>query len=207
MNMLPMAANIKVIVQGKATSPIHIKKITNENDIKELMMNCGSHLLVSSQRSETLTTSKFLGVILWPGHISFSHKIFSIFVICTHITKSPRVPLTKRQRWPFFVYIFKHSIYAHTIFCTHIWSRLLKRQMSITVYCLPTRKTNFHFPCLFAENKQKCAVSVFHLQQTNRRCCFSVRSVFAYRYIYILKRRHICIDIYLYLYIYILPLP
>ncbi len=32
------------------------------------------------------------------------------------------------------------------------WAHLLKQQSSITVYCLPTGKTNFHFPFQFAAN-------------------------------------------------------
>jgi hypothetical protein len=39
----------------------------------------------------------------------------------------------------------------------------------------------FYLP--FAENKQKCAVSVFHLQQTNKKLPFSVPfSVYIYTY-------------------------
>jgi hypothetical protein len=35
---------------------------------------------------------------------------------------------------------------------------------------LPTKENNFRFPFPFAINKQKFAVSVFHLHQTIRSC-------------------------------------
>jgi hypothetical protein len=37
---------------------------------------------------------------------------------------------------------------------------------------LPTKENNFRFPVPFAVNKQKFAVSVFHLHQTIRSCRF-----------------------------------
>jgi hypothetical protein len=40
----------------------------------------------------------------------------------------------------------------------HGGASFLKQQLSITVYGLPTRKTNFRFPFPFAANKQKFAV-------------------------------------------------
>ncbi len=66
------------------------------------------------------------------------------------------------------------------------WARLLKQQLSITIYCLPTKKTNFHIPFPFAANKQKFAVSIFRLQKTIGSCRFplvpfSVSSVFRLR--------------------------
>jgi hypothetical protein len=57
------------------------------------------------------------------------------------------------------------------VFLNHRWAHLLKQQSLTFIVCRP-RKINFHFPFLFAENKWKFAVSVFHLQQTNRNCCF-----------------------------------
>jgi hypothetical protein len=36
-----------------------------------------------------------------------------------------------------------------------------------TSYRLPTKENNFRFPFLFSANKQKFAVYIFHLLQTN----------------------------------------
>jgi hypothetical protein len=43
---------------------------------------------------------------------------------------------------------------------------LLKQQSSITVHHLPTGKNKHPFSVLFAANKRKFAISVFHLLQT-----------------------------------------
>ncbi len=68
-------------------------------------------------------------------------------------------------------------------YCTyrHKWAGLRKQQSSIIIYRLPTReKSYFCFMFLFAANRWKFAVSVFHLQQTNRSCHFSLVPFFLF---------------------------
>jgi hypothetical protein len=52
---------------------------------------------------------------------------------------------------------------------------LLKRQLSITVYCLLTKENNFPFS--HAVNKRKFAVSVYDLQHKEK-LLFSISSIF-----------------------------
>jgi hypothetical protein len=86
----------------------------------------------------------------------------------------------------------------------HRWASLLKQQTPITIYCLPTKENKLLFP--FAAKKQKFAVSVFLLQQTNR----SLRFRFPYIYIVIvlyIQKTELYIYVYtytVYIFIYIL---
>jgi hypothetical protein len=52
------------------------------------------------------------------------------------------------------------------------WARLLKQQSSITVYRLQTKENKRPFSVSACSSKQKFAISVFSLQQTNRSCRF-----------------------------------
>jgi hypothetical protein len=62
-------------------------------------------------------------------------------------------------------------------------------------YCLlfTTKENNFRF--LFAENKRKCAISIFRLQQRELKFPFSV-CIYIYIYIYIYKHAYIYIYVY-----------
>jgi hypothetical protein len=57
----------------------------------------------------------------------------------------------------------------------HRWAHLLKQQSSIIIIVdrLPAKKkTYFRFPFLFAANKRKFGISVFHLQKASGSCPF-----------------------------------
>jgi hypothetical protein len=68
----------------------------------------------------------------------------------------------------------------------HRWAQLLKQQMLITVYCLPTKEYNFRFH-----------IYMYLLKwQPIYTCIYSNLYIYVYIYVYISKY------IYLYLYLY-----
>jgi hypothetical protein len=76
--------------------------------------------------------------------------------------------------------------------------------MSITIYRLPAKESKLLCSVFRLQNKRKFAVSVFRLQQINRRCPFPLVPFSVYKYIYWNSsiRIDIYIDISMYLYIY-----
>ncbi len=93
----------------------------------------------------------------------------------------------------------KVNVHSNILNC-HVayWAHLLKQQLPITVYCLPTKENKL--PFLFAANKRKLTFSVFSLQQT-RNCHFpflpfSIYSIYIHMYI----NTYIYYNIYIYIY-------
>ncbi len=112
--------------------------------------------------------------------------------VCSHNRSSPMHYSGRNNKETAWQYC---GIHHSSTYSLHRWARLLKQQMSITVYRLPTRKTKLRFP--LAENKQKLVVSIFCLQQTNGNFHFMlvpyipIRYFFLYLYMLLLQYMYI----------------